>query len=75
MSPQEAKKAMRKFSAMLRNRAKRVPTARMYRCLGGPFAGQQLALRTGTTCNLTVKGFRGRYIALSGWEVRWHENT
>lgn len=72
MSPQQMKKEIRNFSAMLRRRATHVPAARMYECRGGPFAGQQLALRTGTTCHLIVKGFRGRYVALSGWEVRWH---
>ena len=32
------------------------------KCSGGPFDGQELALRTGTTCNLVVNGWRGRYV-------------
>lgn len=31
------------------------------KCQGGPFDGQELALRSGTTCNLVVGEWRGRY--------------
>ena len=75
MEQAEQKRQIRNMHAMLKRRATRVAPARKYDCIGGPFAGQQLKLRTGTTCHLVIKGMRGRYVANGTHEVRWVETN
>jgi len=61
-TPEQIKAGVRKMNDFLRRRRTRQAPTRKYTCVGGPWHGEQIALRTGSTASLVLGPWRGHYV-------------
>ena len=58
----EIERHVRNQKAYLRRRRNHPGPALVYTCHGGPWDGDSIALRTGSTARLVIGEWRGRYV-------------
>ena len=61
-TPEQIERHIRNQKAWLRRRRTNPGPAHRYTCVGGPWHGEQIALRTRSTAQLRMGQWRGRYV-------------
>lgn len=65
MTDSDMNRKIRNLRISLTRRARCLGTAAPYVCRGGPFDGQDIFLRTGSTVDIKTADHQGRYLDLS----------